>query len=189
MSHVLTTRLILCALALCLSAAAPASAVEADFNPQVEVRKDTSHPREAYYVRGSIIIRAPRERIWALMTDCSATRRMVPQLRRCRVEAEGEGWDHRKHVLRSGPFRLTSIFRSDYDYLESVEISLVSGDMDVQEGVWRLTAIDGDLTRLEYEAWSKPGIWVPDWFIARCIKKDVPTILTNLRNMAEEQAS
>ncbi|MEO0881527.1 MAG: SRPBCC family protein [Pseudomonadota bacterium] len=155
-------------------------------NPDLNITTDAGYPGEPYYVSGSVLIDAPRERIWALITDCAATERIVPQLKRCEVEVEGDGWDHRRHDVRSGPFRITSVFRSDYDYLQGVRISRVSGDLEVQEGSWTLTSRDDGLIELSYEAWSKPKFWVPRWFIMRSIRKDAPRILANLKDMAEQ---
>ncbi|MEM7662035.1 MAG: SRPBCC family protein [Pseudomonadota bacterium] len=151
----------------------------------LEVTRDTSYPGEPYYVRGSVIIDAAPERIWAVMTDCEATEQIVPQLRHCEVEMEGNGWDHRRHDMRSGPFRISSVFRSDYEPLKSITISKVSGDLEVQEGSWTLTPRQDGSVELRYEAWSKPKIWVPRWFISRSVKRDAPKILANLKSMAE----
>ncbi|MEO1476866.1 MAG: SRPBCC family protein [Pseudomonadota bacterium] len=155
---------------------------------QVHVSTDTSYPGEPYYVSGSILIDAPRETVWGLITDCDATEQIVPQLQHCEVQVQGDGWDHRSHDVRSGPFRIRSTFRSDYVPLKSIAISRVSGDMEVQEGTWTLASRDDGRTELSYEAWSKPKIWVPRWFIARTIRKDAPRILTNLKTLAEAHA-
>lgn len=152
----------------------------------VTLEKDTSIKGHPYHVRGSILIDASRERIWALMIDCAATEQIVPQVKRCEIEAEGDGWDHRRHDVKSGPFRISSVFRSDYEYLERIQISRVSGDLEVQEGYWTLKTREDGLIELSYEAWSKPKFWVPRWFIARSIRKDAPQVLANLKLMAEQ---
>ncbi|MEM9669468.1 MAG: SRPBCC family protein [Pseudomonadota bacterium] len=175
--------------ALLLSAAKAEPLFLADAADQddmdLQITQDLSYPGNPYYVRGSVLIDAPAERIWALMTDCEATEQIVPQLRHCEIEIEGDGWDHRRHDVKSGPFRIRSVFRSDYEPLKNIRISRVSGDLEIQEGVWSLSPREDGLVELSYEAWSKPKFWVPRWFIARSIKRDAPRILANLKSMAE----
>ncbi|MEM6900566.1 MAG: hypothetical protein AAF583_12435, partial [Pseudomonadota bacterium] len=42
--------------------------VDAASELNIEISRDKTHPREPYYVHGTILINAPRERIWELMT-------------------------------------------------------------------------------------------------------------------------
>ncbi|MEM8636232.1 MAG: SRPBCC family protein [Pseudomonadota bacterium] len=175
-----------------LSSASAETSLETDTETaselNIEISRDKTHPREPYYVHGTILINAPRERIWELMTNCEATEQIVPQLQNCEIVVEGDGWDQRRHDVRSGPFRISSVFRSDYEPLRSIRITRVSGDMEVQEGSWTLTPQANGQTEISYEAWSKPGFWVPRWFITRSVKRDAPRILANLKNMAESTA-
>ncbi|MEM7007372.1 MAG: hypothetical protein AAF498_15960, partial [Pseudomonadota bacterium] len=67
-----------------LSSASAETSLETDAETaselNIEISRDKTHPREPYYVHGTILINAPRERIWELMTNCEATEQIVPQL-------------------------------------------------------------------------------------------------------------
>jgi len=153
--------------------------------PEFEVRKDTSRAHNPYYVRGRVLIEAPREQVWSVLIDCDALEDIVPQVKSCEIEEQGMGWDMRRHRLKSGVFSVMSVLRSDYKYLEKVTMHRVGGGMKVHDGVWTLSAVSENVTELHYEAWSKPNFWVPDWVINEMMRNDVPVVLANLRERAE----
>lgn len=152
---------------------------------QIEVHKDKTRAHKPYYVQGRIVIEAPREIVWDILVDCGAIEDIVPQIKSCRIEQIGDGWDVRRHKLSAGLLSVTSVLRSEYQYLQSVSMQRVSGGMRVHDGTWKLKQLPGDRTELYYEAWSKPDFWVPDHFIRNMIEKDAPVVLANLRTRAE----
>ena len=152
---------------------------------QIEVHKDKTRAHKPYYVQGRIVIEAPRERVWEILVDCGASEDIVPQIKSCRVEEIGDGWDVRRHRLSAGLFSVTAGLRAEYQYLQSVSMQRVSGGMRVHDGTWKLKPLPGDRTELYYEAWSKPDFWVPDQFIRNMIEKDAPLVLANLQARAE----
>ena len=78
-----------------------------------------------------------------------------------------------------------SIFRSDYDVNKSIKISLAGGNMKVQDGLWTLTPLENNKTRVAYRATVLSKFSVPRGLIKRAMRKDVPDILTNMRTEAE----
>lgn len=153
-----------------------------------EVWRDETRDDRALDVFSAVDIAASPEVIWAVMTDCDRSIDIVGKMRTCEVIEAGEGWDTRAQTLRSGLITTTSVFRSDYDFPHEIRISKAGGDMEVQEGVWRLEPLGDGKTRVSYRAASCPSFPVPSGMLKRAMRKDVPEILRNLRAVAEAEA-
>lgn len=153
-----------------------------------EVWRDNTRDDAAMDVFSAVDIAASPELIWNVMTDCDRSLEIVDKMRSCRILEAGEGWDIREQKVRSGFFTTTSVFRSDYDFPRTIHISKAGGDMEVQEGVWRLEPVGDGITRLSYRAASCPSFPVPSGMLKRAMKNDVPEILRRLRDTAEGDA-
>jgi uncharacterized protein YndB with AHSA1/START domain len=149
---------------------------------------DPDRPRGR--VRAAVLIRARPEAIWAVMTDCRQTPLFVPGLRRCRrIDGAPDGrWEDIEHEVRYSWFMPTVryVFRAEYDRPHRIDFHRISGDLKEQEGTWLLTqTADGAATIVEYDLYLEPGFWVPQILINRTLRKDLPAILTGLRERAE----
>ncbi|HWW32808.1 MAG TPA: SRPBCC family protein [Steroidobacteraceae bacterium] len=149
---------------------------------------DPERPRGR--VRAAVLIRARPEAIWAVMTDCRQTPLFVPGLRRCRrIDGAPDGrWEDIEHEVRYSWFMPTVryVFRAEYDRPHRIDFHRISGDLKEQEGTWLLTQTpDGAATIVEYDLYLEPGFWVPQILINRTLRKDLPAILTGLRERAE----
>lgn len=153
-----------------------------------EVWRDKTRDDAAMDVFSAVDIAAAPEVIWAVMTDCDRSLEIVDKMKSCRITEQGEGWDIREQKLRSGFVTTTSVFRSDYDFPRTIHISKAGGDMEVQEGAWRLESIDDGVTRVSYRAASCPSFPIPSGLLKRSMQKDVPEILRRLRDAAEADA-
>jgi hypothetical protein len=153
-----------------------------------DVWRDNTRDDAAMDVFSAVNIAASPEMIWTVMTDCDRSLEIVDKMKSCRITAQGEGWDIREQKLRSGIVTTTSVFRSDYDFPRTIRISKAGGDMEVQEGVWRLEPVGDGITRVSYRAASCPSFPVPSGLLKRAMKKDVPEILRRLRDAAEGDA-
>ena len=141
-------------------------------------------------VRAAVLIRARPEAIWAVMTDCRQTPLFVPGLRRCRrIDGAPDGrWEDIEHEVRYSWFMPTVryVFRAEYDRPHRIDFHRISGDLKEQEGTWLLTQTpDAAATIVEYDLYLEPGFWVPQVLINRTLRKDLPAILTGLRERAE----
>lgn len=150
-----------------------------------EVWRDSSRVDDAMDVFSAVDIAASPEVIWAVMTDCERSQEIVKKMVSCKVTETGEGWDIRAQKVRSGMFTTKSVFRSDYEFPSAIRISKAGGDMEVQEGVWRLEPLSSGKTRVSYRAASCPKFPVPAGMLKRAMAKDVPEILRRLRAEAE----
>ena len=155
---------------------------------QTATAADPAHPRGL--VRAAVFIRAPAETIWTVITDCRQTVSFVPGLRRCRsiARAADGRWEDIEHEVRYSWFMPTVryVFRAEYDRPHRIDFHRISGDLKEQEGTWLLTQTpDGAATIVEYDLYLEPGFWVPQILINRTLRKDLPAILTGLRERAE----
>jgi len=150
---------------------------------------DPDRPRGR--VRAAVLIRARPEAIWAVMTDCRQTTLFVPGLRSCRrIDGAPDGhWEDIEHEVRYSWFMPTVryVFRAEYDRPHRIDFHRVSGDLKEQEGSWLLTQTpDGAATLVEYDLYLEPGFWVPQILVNRTLRKDLPAILTGLRERVEK---
>jgi len=155
----------------------------------ISVWRDKTRSDKALDVFGAIDINASPETIWRLMTDCSRARKIVKQMTSCEVlEIAPDGsWDIRKQKIRIGFLlpKSTSIFRSDYKKPHMIRISLLGGNMKVQDGLWTLTPLNNGNTRVAYRATVRPKFPVPTRMLKKGMSDDVPAILKNLRQVSQ----
>ena len=155
---------------------------------QSDTAADPDHPRGR--VRAAVLIRAPAEAVWAVMTDCRQTLLFVPGLRRCRrVDGAPDGrWEDIEQEIRYAWFlpAVRYVLRADYDRPRRIDFHRMSGDLKREEGSWVLDATpDGAATIVEYEMYLDPGFWVPQALVIRSQRKDLPAALMGLRERVE----
>jgi len=159
--------------------------------PYVDVWQDKSRDDGAMDVLSAIDIQASPAVIWNVMTDCARSNEIVEDMTSCDIveTAQDGSWDIREQKVKIN-FMITntSVFRSDYDKPNTIKISRAGGDMKVQDGVWTLTPLDEETTRVTYRAASAPKFPVPKSALQNAMQDDVPKILKNLRSAAEADA-
>ncbi len=168
---------------------ARAEAELAQGRPFVEVTPDATG--QAGLIRAAIDVPAPREAVWALMTDCDLATKFVANLRSCRVlERSPDGRsDVREEVSKRGVFRaVRTVYRETFDKPERMSFRRVDGDLKVFEGEWRLTPRAGGVTRVTYEAKIAAAFAVPGWLSRMELRIDLPNALTALRREAIARA-
>lgn len=167
---------------------AEAAATLAAGEPAVEVRIDPAI--EAARVHAAIDIAQPPDRVWTVMTDCARMLHFVPGLESCRVvEADPQGrWDVREHKLNWAWFmpNIRTVFRADYERPRTIKFRRVAGDLKRSDGEWQLVARDGGRgTRLIYRAIIAADIPAPDFIVVAAMRKDMTTVLAQLRAECE----
>jgi hypothetical protein len=80
--------------------------------------------------------------------------------------------------------KLTYEIRANYDKPRRVFIERVSGDLQTMRVEWNLQS-DGDFTVAHYAVELAPGFWVPRWLVRGALRRDLPTMLRELRTRAE----
>ena len=137
-------------------------------------------------------IHSSREAVWALITSCPESLRMVPGLEVCDVldTAPDQSWQKIRHVMNYSWYvpKLTYVIRATYDRPSKVSIERVSGDLRTLRGSWELTT-DGSYTIAHYTVDLAPGFWVPNWIVRSALRKDLPKMLRALRARAESEAA
>ncbi len=97
----------------------------------------------ASLVSKEVVIEAPAERFFDLVTDYERYPEFVPGIRACRVHG-ANGEKHVEYELDLGVRRIRYVLRMTEKRPTSVSWSLVSGDMmKVSNGSWELSAQDG----------------------------------------------
>jgi hypothetical protein len=136
----------------------------------------------------TVRIHASRETVWALITSCPESVRMVPGLEICDVleTAQDQSWQKIRHVMNYSWYvpKLTYVIRATYDRPTMVTIERISGDLRTLQGSWELKS-DGDYTIAHYTVDLAPGFWVPNWIVRTVLRKDLPKMLRALRSRAE----
>jgi hypothetical protein len=136
----------------------------------------------------TVRIHANRETVWALITSCPESLRMVPGLEICDVleTAPDQSWQKIRHVMNYSWYipKLTYVIRATYDRPAMVSIERISGDLRTLRGSWELKS-DGDFTIAHYTVDLAPGFWVPNWIVRTVLRKDLPRMLRALRSRAE----
>ena len=152
---------------------------------------DTAAPRGR--VRAAVRIPASPEAIWRVMTDCAQAPRYVPGLKRCRrIDAASDGsWEDIEHEVRYSwllpPVRY--VFRAQYQRPHRMDFHRTSGDIREESGTWLLTPTpDGAATLVEYEVYLDPGFWIPRFLLTRMLRKDVPAVLSGLRERVTQES-
>lgn len=167
-----------------------AKAAMANGAPFVKVWYDKTNSDGAIDVISAIDVTASRDDLWAIMTDCGATLKVIDDLKSCEVlEAAPDGsWDIRKHKSKVNMVITAKIvFRSDYDPLREIKVSKVSGDMKVQDATWTLTDQGNGVTRVSYRSRSAPNFPVSKKKLQKAARKDIPKIMTRLKTLAENR--
>jgi hypothetical protein len=138
-------------------------------------------------IHAAIDIDAPPKVVWAVMNDCRYIRRLITSAVDCRIlqgDAGRSGWDVRETVTKGGFFIPTihNIYRSDYQPYSLIRFRKAGGDLRVEEGEWRLEALDGGAgTRVIYVNLVAANILVPGGLVREGMRKDTAKVLVNLR--------
>jgi uncharacterized protein YndB with AHSA1/START domain len=149
---------------------------------------DPSRPRGS--VQAAVRIPATPEAVWRVMTDCRQATIFVPGLQRCHLVARAADgrWEEIEQEVRYSWLlpAVRYVFRAEYDRPRRMDFRRVSGDLKEEEGAWLLTATaDGSATVVEYEVYLDPGFWIPQFLVTRTLRKDVPAVLSGLRECVE----
>jgi Polyketide cyclase / dehydrase and lipid transport len=178
-------------LALCFSgftAGAVNLSQEAAQNTDIQVTVALDAAEQSGSANATVRIHSSRETVWALITSCPESVRMVPGLEVCDVleSAPDLSWQRIRHVMNYSWYvpKLTYVIRAVYDRPAKVTIEQISGDLRTLRGSWELTT-DGSYTIAHYMVDLSPGFWVPHWIVRSALRKDLPKMLRALRARAE----
>jgi hypothetical protein len=160
---------------------------------EIIVQEDLDASGASGHARAAVWIAAPREQVYAWMTDCPKALTFVPRMTGCTILEAGpdRGSALIAHEVDYSWFlpRMHYVFRARNTFPSQVDFQEVSGDLAINRGSWRLTSVpDADHTLLIYEVRIKPRLYVPQWLVRRSLRKDLPELLTALRRVSEAGA-
>jgi uncharacterized membrane protein len=139
-------------------------------------------------VEATILIDAPSDRVWRVMTDCDAAPTFVPGLLSCQVLDAGHNWEIIRHETKWVWLlpKVTYVFRADYHDRRQIDFKRIRGDLREMEGRWRLEALNhGRQTIVRYRVYLDPGFYVPQWLVRLSLKRNLPAVLTALRTKVQ----
>lgn len=135
-------------------------------------------------VEALVLIDAPAETIWKIMTDCPGAPAFVPGLKTCKILDSGKNWDIIRHEVKWIWFfpRISYVFRADYQIYKRIDFVKIKGDLREMKGSWRLLPLDETgQTIVRYEVYLDPSFFIPQWLVERSLMADLPDMLAALR--------
>jgi carbon monoxide dehydrogenase subunit G len=159
---------------------------------QVVVRSAVDSGSRARVV-AAVSIRAAPDRVWDVLDDCEQAAAFIPGLRRCHLleRAPDGSWELIEHEVKYSWLMpaIHSVFHMQNDPPHSIQFWRVRGDLKDERGEWLLRpAPDGLTTTLEYQVDIDPGFWIPNSFLRRALRKELPAALLALRARVEAQS-
>ena len=144
-------------------------------------------------VKVAIKVAAPPQAIWDVLTACQIAPEYVPNVVSCRSLQKVDDGRAELFVQTVKPaFFLPSfehVFRLDYEPYERIGVHRVSGPLARMDGDWWLLPQADGTILLVYELAVDPGLPVPRFFVRATMKRDIPKILTAVRERAERTAA
>lgn len=191
------SRWIAAVLGLGLPWAAGAQTVDFELTPaetrrvesgELVIRADLDDSQRRGTVRAALRIAAPPAAVFDAMTQCADALDYVPHLRECHVNSQSADGRVRlvEHEVDFGWYApsIRYVIRADLVEDRSIAFHQVSGDFNVNEGVWEL-APDGAGTLLRYRVRIDPPGYVPNWLARSTFRKELPNMLAGLRKHCE----
>lgn len=140
----------------------------------------------------AVNIDAPREAIWRVLTACEIAPEYVPNVVDCTLL---ETFDNGRAQL----FRQTvkpaffipafdHVFRLDYDRYRRIDVSRIGGLIRHMQGTWWLLDTDAETVLLVHHLELDPGLPIPRFLVRSALRRDLPRVLTAVRDRAEAGA-
>ncbi len=149
------------------------SAVEEDVVMQEIV---TAEGKEG--ILAKIIIPAPLEVVWAVITDYERLPDFIPDMKLSKVM---EKKDNGVILRQQGEsdflmfhYKVEVIIRLVEQRYHNIEFDLVSGDFDYFEGEWKTEPIGDNGTALSYTLIAHPRFYAPKWVVRYMLQRDIP---------------
>jgi ribosome-associated toxin RatA of RatAB toxin-antitoxin module len=161
---------------------------------QVVLRANLDSNQRRGTVRAAMHIEAPPEVVFQMLTHCAEALEYVPHLRECRVRdrAADDSWLVVEQVIDFGWYapRVSWVFRSEVVPNRRINFRQVSGDFKANEGFWEFEPTNnGTTTLLLYQATIDPPGFVPNWLARSTYRRELPAMLTGLRQRCEAEQS
>lgn len=136
------------------------------------------------HVEAAIVIEASQKAIWDILIACDIAPEYVPNVVACRsleVLDDGAAELFIQTVKAALFVTFEHVFRMDYQPFSEIVISRVSGPIRRLESRWELIPRDAGSVLLTYTLAVDPGIPIPRWFVRQTLRRDLPKVLTAVR--------
>ena len=135
---------------------------------------------------------APATAIWDVLKACEIAPEYVPNVQSCKKLEELDGGRAELFVQTVKPvFFLPTFeheFRLDYTPYSRIDVNRVSGPIAHMQGTWWLLPEDNGRILLVYELALDPGMPIPRFLVRATLKRDLPKVITAVRERAEAAA-
>jgi uncharacterized protein YndB with AHSA1/START domain len=145
---------------------------------------------DGQHVAAAVIIHAPPEAVWKVITDCEDAPQFMPGMKSCRrLEAATDGsWENIEREFKYSWVMPAAhdIVRTEYHRPVRIDFQRLSGTFKDEQGSWLLEpANDGTGTLLEYRFFIDLGFWVPHSIVQHSLRNELPAAMKAVRERAE----
>lgn len=156
---------------------------------ELQVETESTGPLGQVTARVALIIDAPPETIWDILTACEIAPEYVPNVISCElVETLDDGLAQIfVQTIRAVFFlpRFEHVFRLDYQPYDRIDVTRVSGPLSELQGFWLLLPQSDDAILLVHQLELDPGAPIPRFMVRGRLRRDLPRALEALRERAE----
>jgi ribosome-associated toxin RatA of RatAB toxin-antitoxin module len=135
---------------------------------------------------------APATAIWDVLKACEISPEYVPDIQSCKKLEELDGGRADLFVQTIKPIfflpAFEHVFRLDYTPYTRIDVNRVSGPIAHLHGTWWLVPEDNGRILLVYEFELDPGMPIPRFMVRATLKRDLPKVITAVRERAEAAA-
>jgi hypothetical protein len=160
---------------------------------EVQVNADRGDKPLTVNVKLAAEIDAAPAAIWAVLKACEIAPEYVPNVVSCKKLEELDGGRADLFVQTIKPIffmpTFEHVFRLDYTPYARIDVNRVSGPIAQMQGSWWLVPQDNGRTLLVYELALDPGMPIPRFMVRATLKRDLPKVITAVRDRAEAAAA
>ena len=143
-------------------------------------------------VKLAVEVDAPATAIWDVLKACEISPEYVPNVQSCEKleELDGGRAELFEQTIKPIFFLPTfeHVFRLDYTPYTRIDVNRVSGPIAHLKGTWWLVPEDNGRILLVYEFELDPGMPIPRFMVRATLKRDLPKVITGVRERAEAAA-
>ena len=158
----------------------------------VSYQTERAERPQVVLIKLAIDVDAPPQAIWDVLTACQIAPEYVPNVQSCRkLEVLNNGRAELFVQVIKPVFFVPSfehVFRLDYTPYTRIDVHRVSGPIAHLDGSWWLLPQPDDHTLLVYELALDPGFPIPRFLVRATLKRDLPKVLSAVRERAEAAA-
>lgn len=140
--------------------------------------------------RAAMLVRAPAERVWNIVTSCDKARVYMAGLEHCEVLERRDGHTRARHVIDRGWLlpEMDYTFETRAEPYRRMEFELVEGNLNALHGWWRFEPTGQGLL-VQHDITVDPSMPVPRWLVRRSIAEDLPEMMRCIRALSDGSES